>query len=180
MPPASRPTVPPSAPTPPQMPRALLRSAPSGNMFVTIDSAAGSTSAAPSPWTPRITMRKVSEVARPPAERGGGEDHQAGHQHAAAAEQVGGAAAEEHEAGEGQPVGGHHPLQVGLGEAELAADGGQGDVDDREVHDRDEVGHHQQRERLPALTGPLTEARGRELAAGSALDVQPTVARFRA
>jgi hypothetical protein len=36
-------------------------------MFVTIDSAAGSTSAVPSPWIPRITMRKMSEVARPPA-----------------------------------------------------------------------------------------------------------------
>jgi hypothetical protein len=52
-------------------------------------------------------------------------------------------AAKEHEAGEGQPVGGHHPLQVGLGEMELAADGGQGDVHDREVHDRDEVAHGQ-------------------------------------
>ena len=57
----------PMAPAAPQMPRALLRSAPSGNMFITIESAAGRTSAAPNPWKPRMTMRKVSEVARPQA-----------------------------------------------------------------------------------------------------------------
>ena len=51
----------------PQMPRALLRSAPSGNMFITIERAAGRVIAAPKPWIPRMTMRKVSEVARPHA-----------------------------------------------------------------------------------------------------------------
>ena len=66
-------------------------------------------------------------------------------------EQVSSPAAEEQEAGEGQPVGGDHPLQVGLGEVELAADGRQGDVHDREVHDGDEVGRHQQGESSPAL-----------------------------
>ena len=84
-------------------------------------------------------------------ERGAGEDDQAGHEEAAPAQQVSRAAAEEQEAGEGQPVGGDHPLQVGLGEVEPAADGRQGDVDDGEVHDGDEVGHHQQGEGSPAL-----------------------------
>ena len=106
------------------------------------------------------------------SERGGGEDRQAGHEHAAAAEQVSGAAAEEQEAGEGQPVGGHHPLQVGLGETERAADGGQGDVHDREVHDRHEVGRDQQRERFPALTGPA----GTLLVAGRLADGSPPLA----
>jgi hypothetical protein len=87
------------------------------------------------------------------AERGGGEDRKAGHQETAAAEQVSGSAAEEQEAGEGQPVGGHHPLQVGLWEAQLRADGRQCGVHDREVHDHDEVGRDQQRERLPLPSG---------------------------
>jgi len=62
-PPASRPAVAAAAPMPPQMPRALLRSAPSLNMFITIDSAAGSTTAAPRPWMPRMMIRNVSVVA---------------------------------------------------------------------------------------------------------------------
>ena len=107
------------APIAPQMPSALLRSAPSGNMFITMDSAAGSTSAAPKPWTPRMTIRKVSERGEPAGQRGAGEHDQAGHEEAAAADQVSRAAAEEQEAAEGQAVGGDHPLQVGLGEVEL-------------------------------------------------------------
>src|ERR1700722_333832 len=62
-PPASTPTVAPLAPMAPQIPSALLRSAPSGNMFITIDSAAGSTAAAPRPWTPRMMIRNVLLVA---------------------------------------------------------------------------------------------------------------------
>ena len=91
---------------------------------------------------------------------GGGEDRQAGHEQAAPPEQVSGTAAEEQETGEGQPVRGHQPLQVGLGETEFAADGGQGDVHDREIHDRDEVGHDQQRERFPPLTRQLGRPAG--------------------
>jgi hypothetical protein len=87
------------------------------------------------------------------AERGAGEDDQAGHEEAAPAQQVSRAAAEEQEAGEGQSVGGDHPLQVGFGEPQAAADGRQGHVDDGEVHDGDEVGHHQQAEGPPALAG---------------------------
>ena len=51
------------APMPPQMPSALLRSAPSPKVFITIDSAAGSTTAAPRPWIPRMMIRNVSLVA---------------------------------------------------------------------------------------------------------------------
>ena len=87
-------------------------------MFITIERAAGSTSAAPSPWIPRMTMRKVSEVARPQASEAVGEDGQAHHEEAPAAEKVGGSAPEEEEASEGQPVGRDHPLQIGLAESE--------------------------------------------------------------
>ena len=62
-PPAISPTVAPPAPMPPQMPSALLRSPPSSNMFITIESAAGSTIAAPSPCSPRIAIRNESVVA---------------------------------------------------------------------------------------------------------------------
>ena len=63
VPPASTPMVAAAAPVPPQMPSALLRSAPSPDMFITIDSAAGSTRAAPRPWMPRMMIRKVSPAA---------------------------------------------------------------------------------------------------------------------
>ena len=64
-PPAIRPTVAPLAPMAPHAPSALLRSAPSGNMFITIDSAAGRTIAAPSPCRQRIGIRNSSAVASP-------------------------------------------------------------------------------------------------------------------
>src|SRR5919198_1100711 len=62
-PPAITPTVAPPAPRPPQIPSALLRSAPSGNMFITSDRAAGSMIAAPMPWTARAAIMKPAPVA---------------------------------------------------------------------------------------------------------------------
>ena len=62
-PPAISPKVPPPAPRAPQTPSALLRSAPSANMFITIERAAGSISAAPRPWAPRIAIRNVASSA---------------------------------------------------------------------------------------------------------------------
>jgi hypothetical protein len=59
-PPVINPTVPPPAPRPPQIPSALLRSLPSRNMFITIDSAAGSMTAAPNPCAARIAIRNGS------------------------------------------------------------------------------------------------------------------------
>ena len=62
-------------------------------------------------------------------------------EHPPPAEQVGGAAAEQEEAGEGQRVRVDDPLQAGGREAEVVADRRQGDVDDRDVED-----HHELRE----------------------------------
>ena len=42
-----------------------MRSAPSANMFITIDSAAGKTTAAPNPCRPRIAISKPSFLASP-------------------------------------------------------------------------------------------------------------------
>ena len=64
-PPAITPTAAPLAPMAPHAPSALFRSAPSGNMFITIDSAAGKTIAAPSPCRKRIAIRNPSDVASP-------------------------------------------------------------------------------------------------------------------
>jgi len=44
-----------------------LRSAPSANVVVMIDSAAGETIAAPRPCTARATISHASDCARPPA-----------------------------------------------------------------------------------------------------------------
>ena len=88
---------------------------------------------------------------QPAAQRRRGEHGQAGHQDAAAAEQVRGAAAEQQEAAEGERVAGDDPLQARFGHVQLAADGRQRDVDDREVRDRHEERDRQHRERAPAM-----------------------------
>ena len=64
-PPVIRPNVAPDAAMAPHRPSALLRSAPSANMFITIDSAAGSTTAAPNPCTPRNAISRPSFLASP-------------------------------------------------------------------------------------------------------------------
>ncbi len=60
MPPSSTPAAPPEPATAPQTPSALLRSAPSRKVVVTIASAAGEISAAPRPWTARATISQMS------------------------------------------------------------------------------------------------------------------------
>src|SRR5581483_7254449 len=64
-PPASTPTAAPPPPIAPQIPSALLRSAPSSNVVVMIDSAAGEMIAAPSPCTARAATRTPPAHARP-------------------------------------------------------------------------------------------------------------------
>ena len=64
-PPSSTPTAAPLPATAPQIPSALFRSAPSSNVVVTMESAAGETTAAPKPCTPRAMIRTPSDHARP-------------------------------------------------------------------------------------------------------------------
>ena len=134
---------------PPQMPSALLRSAPSVNMFMTIESAAGSTIAAPSPWAPRIAIRNESVVASPQPSEASVKTARPTMKITAAAEQVGGPPAQQQEAAKGQPVGGHDPLQVRLREVQLAADRRKRDVNDRQVGDGHEERNRQHCERAP-------------------------------
>src|SRR3954449_4374964 len=64
MPPSSRPKAPPAPAMAPQTPMARVRSLPSAKVVVMIDSAAGETSAAPRPCTPRAKISTSPELAR--------------------------------------------------------------------------------------------------------------------
>ena len=64
-PPSSTPTAAPAPPSAPQIPSALLRSAPSSKVVMTIESAAGEMIAAPRPWIARAPIRTLSDEARP-------------------------------------------------------------------------------------------------------------------
>jgi hypothetical protein len=65
------------------------------------------------------------------------------------AEQVSGAATQQHEAGEGKQVAVHHPGQGGGRKAEFPADRGQGDVNDGRVQDHYELAGTRQRQDHP-------------------------------
>ena len=65
IPPSSSPTAPPPTAIAAQTPSAFARSGPSLNVVVTIERAAGETSAAPSPCAPRATISHVSPFANP-------------------------------------------------------------------------------------------------------------------
>jgi hypothetical protein len=80
---------------------------------------------------------------QPRGERGAREQHQPGHQHPAAADQVGHPPAQEQESSQHQGVGDDQPLLRALGEPELALDGRQCHVHDRHVqhdHELDQAG----------------------------------------
>ena len=146
----------------PHTPSALFRSAPSGNMFITIDSAAGSTIAAPGPCTQRIGIGNESVAASPQASEAAVKTNRPIISIRRHFQQVRGAAAEQQEAAEGQRVAGNDPLQARFRHVQLAADGRQRDVDDREVRDRHEEQDSQHRERAPAADLMPVLAPGRD------------------
>ena len=65
IPPKRTPAAAPEPPSAPQMPSALLRSAPSWKVVVTIESAAGEMIAAPMPWTALAAISTPILPARP-------------------------------------------------------------------------------------------------------------------
>lgn len=73
------------------------------------------------------------------------------HQEPATPEQIRGMTAQQEKAAERERVRGHHPLQAGLGEVQVATDRRQRDIDDRQIDDRHEVRDRQQRKRAPAI-----------------------------
>jgi hypothetical protein len=78
------------------------------------------------------------------------EERHAGDEHAPTTEHVGESTAEQQDAAEEDRVGRHHPLQAGLREAEVRADGRERDVHDRDVQHHHELRRHQHAERDPA------------------------------
>ena len=158
-PPSSTPTAPPEPATAPQTPSALLRSAPSAKIVVTIDSAAGESSAAPRPCTARAAISWPLGLREAAGQRGEREQDEAGDEQPAAAEQVGHAAAQQQEAAEGERVGVDDPREVVLGELEVAADRRQRDVDDRRVEHDDELRQREQRQGASALSAMLGDDR---------------------
>ena len=151
MPPSSRPTAPPPTAIAAQTPSAFVRSAPSLKVAVTIESAAGETSAAPRPCRPRVMISHVDPVAMRAEQRGGGEQHEADEEDLLAPGQVAGAAAEEQEAAEHQRVGVHDPLQVGVRHVEVLLDRRQRDVHDRRVEDDHELRQADEDEDEPGI-----------------------------
>ena len=149
MPPSSTPATAPNAPTAPQAPSAVLRSLPSANVVVRIESAAGEMIAEPRPCSAREPISAPSLQARPDSSEATREDDEAGEEDATASEQVGGAPAEQQEAAEEQRVGADDPLEVLLREAEVGLDRGKGDVHDRDVEHDHELNGAKERERQP-------------------------------
>ena len=149
-PPRSTPTAAPEPPMAPQTPSALFRSAPSSNVVVMIESAAGEMIAAPKPWMRAGGDQHALGPGETAEERRGREQHDAGEEHAAAAEDVGCAPSEQQEPAERDRVRGHDPLQVVAREVEVLPDRRQGHVHDRDVEDGHEVRRADHGERLPA------------------------------
>ena len=149
-PPASTPTAAPPPPIAPQIPSALFRSAPSSNVVMMIESAAGEMIAAPRPCTARDAISTPSDQASPQKKDAIVKTTTPTTKILRRPEQVGRAAAQHQEAAEGDRVGGDHPLQVVLCEMKPAADRRQGDVHDRDVEDGHEEGGADDGERLPA------------------------------
>ncbi len=94
--------------------------------------------------------QQVVGVRQAAGQRGDREERQADHEHLAAAEQVGHAAAEQQEAAEGERVGARDPLQARVGEVQVALDRRQRDVHDRDVDDEHELRRAQQDQSDPA------------------------------
>ena len=148
-PPATTPSVPPMPASAPQTPSAMLRSRPAGKVTVSSASAAGESSAAPTPWTARAAISALGRGHEAAGQRGDAEQREAGQEEPAAAEQVARPPAEQQQAAERERVAVDDPLQAVGGEPEVGLDRGQRDVHDRDVEDDHELGDGEHRQREP-------------------------------
>ena len=148
-PPSRTPAAAPKPPTAPQTPSAMLRSRPSENVVVRIDSAAGEMTAAPSPWSERAAISDAFRPREAGQQRREREHDDADEEQPPPSEQIGRAPAQEQEAAEEERVGADHPLEVLLREPEVDFDRGQRHVHDRDVQDDHELHRAQQRECQP-------------------------------
>ncbi len=131
IPPMRTPAAAPKPPTAPQAPSAMLRSLPSLNVVVRIESAEGVTVGGAQPLERPGRDQRLVTPREPAEQRADREDDEAAHEDASAPEDVGEPAAEQEEPSEDQGVGADHPLQVLLRKAEIQLDRRQGDVHDR-------------------------------------------------
>ena len=121
-----------------------------------IESAAGESIAAPSPWAARAAKSASALPAVAARDRGEREQAQSGHEHAAAAEEVGGATAEKQQAAEDQRVARDRPADVAAVDPEAAGHIGQRDVDGRDVEDDHQLGGAEHQQQL--LQAPVAVA----------------------
>ena len=128
-------------------PHRAVAGRPSANVVVRIDSEAGAMTAPPRPCAARAAISSACAVGEPAGERREREQGQPADEHAPAAEHVGGAAAEQQEAGERDRVGVDDPLQVLLGEAQRVADRRERDVHHGHVEDHHELRQATQQQR---------------------------------
>ena len=140
------------------MPSARLRSRPSAKVVVRIESAAGESSAAPSPCSERKAISEPSDQASPSSSELAVNSARPDHEQAPAAEQVGEPPAEHQHAAEEDRVGGDHPLQADLREVQVGLDRRQRDVDDRDVEDDHELRHDDQRRGRASAAGRRASA----------------------
>ena len=118
MPPSSTPAAPPAPPIAPQMPTARLRAAPSCEGAREDRQRGGRDDRAAEALHDARGDQQDRGVGEAAGERGEREEHQPEDEHPPATEQVGGAAAEQQEAGERDRVGVDDPLQTVLGEVQ--------------------------------------------------------------
>jgi hypothetical protein len=120
--------------------------------IISSESATAETTAPPRPWTARAAIRHSCDEATPHASECGGEEPDAGQEHAPVAEEVAQPAAEQQEAAEGQQIRVHDPGKRRLREAEVVPDRRQRDVHDRAVKDDHEVSETEDVKREPTAS----------------------------
>ena len=129
-----------------------MRSVPSANVVVTIESAAGETSAAPRPCSARPPISMPDDVAMPLTSEATVKTATPGDEQALPAEQVGRAPAEQQEAAEDERVGVDDPLQARPARsARPVLDRRQRDVHDRRVEHDHELRDADEDEDEPAV-----------------------------
>jgi hypothetical protein len=89
----------------------------------------------------------------PAQERADREDRQACHEDAPATEDVGQPPAQEQHPAEQDRVRADHPLEVGLGEVQIAFDRGQRDIHDGDIQHNHELRRHDRRQGQPLAPG---------------------------
>ena len=150
-PPSSSPTAPPPTAMALQTPSAVVRSRPSANVVVSTESAAGVTSAPPSPWSARPATRIPADPASPFINDAAENSTIPIRKRRLRPDEVGGATTEHEKATERERVRVDDPLQARGREVQPALDGGKRDVHDGVVEDDHELGEADDDEDEPGV-----------------------------